>query len=473
MILERDIMTTEQKPLISKQYRLLAGMGAMAFWWTSNLRNYFGAFFITDILLLPASTYAIAGTMQSILGFFIAPLIGAIVDNGLQGKFGKYRKWLLIGPILHSIAFVLCFLPVSTNVAVMTVYISITWCLNTITHTLVYTPYYTLHAIISRTPGERTGFVSKRNFWVNVAKLIYSNTYIVVIAFFGSLLGGEVWGYTGTAIVIAILNILMFYGEFLGIGNAEKKLLEEKGITEASTTSAAAKKGPGVMDIIRNIGTNLPFGLVCFNQFGFGFCSSIRSAIYVYYYNNVIGNPEMYALHLTLASLMGISATLTLPHLAKRFENKKIAAYSFSSQVVFALLMRIFMLKQPIVGLVFSMCFEFCSITNGSIVASMFQDTAVYAEWKTGVNSMGSVIGSSQIVGRIAGLITPAIIAAVLSASGYTPGEAVSETAAATFVNAICYLPMVVCAISATAAFLNPLTNKKLMQYQQEIAARK
>lgn len=464
-------MKNEHNPLISKRYALLAGIGAMAFWWTSNLRNYFGAFFITDILLLPASTYAIAGTMQSILGFFIAPLIGGFIDNGKQGRFGKYRKWLLIAPILHSISFILCFLPVSANVAVMTVYISFTWCLNSITHTLVYTPYYTLHATIARTPGERTGFVSKRNFWVNVAKLIYSNSYIVVIAFFAKAMGGDVWGYTGTAILIAVLNILMFYGEFRGIGNAEAKLLAEQGEAEVSSKKPAPK-GPSILDIIRNIGTNLPFGLVCINQFGFGFCSSLRSAIYVYYYNNVLGNPELYALHLSLASIMGICATLTLPHLAKRFENKKIAAYSFSSQVVFALLMRAFMLNQPVLGLVFSMCFEFCSITNGSIVASMFQDTAIYAQWKTGVNSMGSVIGSSQIVGRIAGLISPTIIAAILSTSGYVPGEAVSEAAAATFVNAICYIPMIVCAISAAAAFLNPLTNKKLMQYQQEIASR-
>ncbi len=462
---------TTQKSLTSKFYKTFAGMGAMAFWWSNNLRNYFGAFFITDILLLPAATYAVAGTVQSVLGFFIAPLIGAIIDNGSQGRYGKYRKWLLIAPILHSITFVLCFLPISQDVLIMTFFITLTWSLNSVSHTLVYTPYYTLHATISRNPAERTGYVSKRNFWVNVAKLIYSNTYLIVIGFFTALLGSNVWGYTGTAILIAVLNVVMFFGEFLAIGNAEAKLLAEQG--EVSAAAGKAKKGPSVTDIIKNVATNLPFGLVSINQLGFGMCSALRNGIYVYYYNNVLGRPDMYALHLTIASIMGICATLTLPQLAKRFENKKIAAFSFSAQVIFLIMMRLFMLNSPVIGLVFSMCFEFCSITNGSIVASMFQDTAVYAEWKTGVNSMGSVIGSSQIIGRISGLICPAIIAAVLNASGYAPGVTVAPETATIFVNAICYIPMAICTVSAVAAFLNPLTNAKLLQYQAEIQARK
>lgn len=462
------------KPLVSKGYMTLAGMGATAFWWMMLLRSYFGAYFITDILKLPATTYAVAGTIQSLMGFFVAPVVGFIVDNGKQGRFGKYRKWLLIAPVIYSACYILCFLPVSTNVAVMTIYITIAWSLTQASYSLVYTPYYALHATIARTPAERTGYVSKRNFWVNAGKLIYSACYLSVIAFFASVFNGDVWGYTCTAILISVLNVLMFIGEFLGMGNAEAKLLAEQGITEEVTQEKKAmKKGPNVMDLIKNIGTNAPFGLTAINQFGFSFCATIRSTFYVYYYNNVIQNPNLYAVHLSLAGVMGILATLALPQIAKYLENRKIAAYSFAGQVLFCVGMRIFMVSNPVLGMVFSMAFEFCSITNGSIIASMFQDTAVYAEWKTGVSSMGSIIGSSQIIGAISSLICPSLIAYVLTSSGYVAGEAVSATAASTFVNALCFIPMIICAISATAAFLNPLSNQKLMQYQKEIAERK
>ncbi len=462
-----------QKPLLSKAYMTFVGLGATAFWWMMLLRSYFGAFFITDILKLPASVYGVAGTVQSLMAFFVAPVVGFIIDNGKQGKHGKYRKWLIIAPAIYSAFYILCFLPVSTNVAFMTIYITIVWSLTQAAYSLVYTPYYTLHATVARTPAERTGFVSKRNFWVNVGKVIYSACYLSVIAFFASVFKGEVWGYTCTAILISVLNVLMFFCEFLAIGNAEAKLIAERGGEAETTQKVAMKKGPSVLDLFKNIGTNLPFGLTAINQFGFGFCATIRSTFYVYYYNNVIANPEMYALHLSLAGVMGILATLALPQIAKFLENRRIAAYSFSLQVLFCIGMRLFMVGAPTIGLVFSMAFEFCSIINGSITASMFQDTAVYAEWKTGVNSMGSIIGSSQIVGSIAGLICPSLIAVVLSSSGYVAGEVVSAETAAVFVNALCFIPMVICAISAAAAFLNPLSNQKLMQYQKEIAERK
>jgi len=470
-----DNKIQEKAPLVSKGYMTFAGLGAMIFWMMMLLRSYFGSYFITDVLMLPASTFAIAGTAQSLMGFFIAPVVGMIVDNSKHGKHGKYRQWMLIGPLAYSICYALCFLPVSQNVGVMTAYITVIWCLTTATYQLCLNPYYTLHATIARTPGERTGYVSKRNFWVNVGKLIYSATYLAVIAFFASKLGSQAMGYTGAAILLAVLNVIFFYGEFLAIGNAEAKLLAEQAAEGIVVEEGrkAMKKGPSIMDVIKNIGTNLPFGLVCINQFGFSFCATIRSTMYVYYYNSVLNNPEMYSLHLSLASIMGILATLALPQIAKRLENKKIAAYSFSLQVIFAVLMRMFMLSAPMVGLIFSMAFEFCSITNGSIVASMFQDSGVYAEWKTGVNSMGTIIGGSQVVGTIAGLICPSILAIALSSSGYVAGQPASPEVASNLVNIMCFLPLVICVISAAAAFFNPLNNKKLMQYQQEIAARK
>lgn len=465
--------TPTSKPLVSNLYKTIVGFGAMAFWGTMLLRTYFGSFFITDILRLPATTYAIAGTVQSIMGFFIAPLIGGFIDNGSQGRFGKYRKWMLIAPVLHSICFTLCFLPVSHDVTIMTIYVTITWCLTTFTHSLVFTPYYTLHATIARTPAERTGYVSKRNLWVNIGKLLYSASYLSIIGYFAALFHGEVWGYTSIAVIYAVANVVLFLIEFLLIGNPEKKLIEERGGEPAVEEKKQVKKGPNILDIFKNISTNAPFGLVCINQFGFSFCASLRSAIYVYYYNSVISNPDMYALHLSAASVMGILATLALPQIAKVLENKQIAACSFSLQVLFTIGMRIFMLSSPLTALVFSMGFEFCSITNGSITASMFQDSAVYAEWKTGVSSMGSIIGASQVVGSISALICPSLIAVILTSTGYEAGQAVSDAAATGLVNAICLVPMAVCAISAVAAFFNPLNNKKLMQYQQEIAARK
>lgn len=456
---------------VSNTYMKFAGFGALAYWFGNYIKTYYGAFFITDVLLLSPAVYSLITAINSVMSFFIAPVIGGIVDSGKQGKWGKYRKFLIIGPVAHSLFFTLSYLPVTDNSTLLTIWLICFWVLTQISGQLIIMPYYALHAKIAETPNQRTQFVAKRNFFVNVASLLYSVSYAAIIGFFTNIGGSQQWGYAGFVILSSILSALLFFLEFKAIGPVEEQIMLD--YSEPEIDKSNANKGPTIKDFIVNIATNLPFALVSVQQFAFGFCASIRNMFYVYYYNYILMNPSLYSVYVFLNSWMGIAATLTLPYIAKKLENTQIAFYSFIIEFVMGIAMKFTLLSAPWVALVLSMVFRYCSIIVGSINASMFQDTAVYAEWKNGADTMATIIGGSQIIGTISGLITSALYGVILIGTGYVAGQPITTEVSSGIINALAIYPAIVALVAAICAKLNPLTNEKLMQYKTEIDERK
>lgn len=459
-------------------YYQLAGFGALAYWFGMYVKTYYGTLYVTNVLGASPLVYTTIMSISSIANFIVAPTIGGIVDSGRMGKFGKYRKWLLIGPILYSIFYALSFWPVTSNQAILTPYLVVTWTLTLICGPMILMPYYSLHAKIAETPNQRAFFVARRNLFVNIGSVLFSLTNVGIIAFFADKFGGQVWGYAIFVLIACVLNIVFFVAEFLAIGNVEQKLLDEYPELAAAEAEAAkgnkkAAKGPSLGDFVKNIFTNLPFAMVSFQQFQFGFCASIRSMFYGYYYTAVLNDPKLYSVYQFLNSWMGILATLTLPIVIKKMENTGFAFMAFVIEVVCAVVMKFTLLTAPWVALVFSMIFQLCSIWIGSINAAMFQDTAIYAEWKNGADTMATVVGASQVIGTISQLITSSLYSVILISTGYKAGEPVTDSVANGIVNALTIYPAVVAAIAAVCAKLNPLTNAKLTQYKKELDERK
>lgn len=448
-----------------------AGFGALAYWFGMYIKTYYGSYFITNVLMLSPAVYSLIMSVNSVFSFVLAPTLGAFIDSGKQGKWGKYRKFLIYGPILYSICYAATYLPISSNATFLTAWIVIFWSLTTVAGQMILLPYYALHAAIANSPNQRTQFVAKRNFFVNCGSVLFSLTNAAIIGFFTKISGSELWGYSGFVIVAAILNILFFVAEFKAIGPVEAQIALEFPETEKAKGEKA--KGPSIKDFFVNIATNLPFALVSIQQLEFGFGASMRSSFYAYYYNAVLVNPTLFSVYMFLNSWMGIFATLALPYIAKKLENTQIAFYAFCIQVVCGIVMKLTLLSSPWIALAFSMLFQFTSIIVGSINASMFQDTAVYAEWKNGADTMATIIGGSQVVGTLASLIVSALYGVILISTGYVAGEPVNDAVANGIVNGIAVYPAIMAAIAAVAAKFNPLTNEKLIQYKKEIDERK
>ena len=91
-----------RKPL-SNALKVLYGIVSVPNLYWTIMFGAFGAFFITNILKLPASVYAVSQSAGNLISFFIVPVFAALINNGKPGRWGKVRKWTLIGPVIGII----------------------------------------------------------------------------------------------------------------------------------------------------------------------------------------------------------------------------------------------------------------------------------------------------------------------------------------------------------------------------------
>ncbi len=466
-----------QNKYVSNFYLNIAGFGAFFYWFGNYIKTYYATYYFTNILMLSPLVYTTITSINSVINFFWAPVMGAAVDSGKQGRLGKYRKWMLIGPNLHSLFYILSFLPIIKNEKILVPYLIVTWVCSGLCMPMILMPYYALHAKIANSPNQRTQFVARRNFFVNVAQLVYAAVSAPMIAYFAKVGGSQLWGYEGFIIVSCVLSAIFWFLEFKMIGNVEKQLLEDYPELAAKEAEAAAQgkkvKGPSIGDFFKNVFTNLPFAMVAIQQFQFGFGTGIRNMLYVYYFTEILKNPELYNVYIFLNSWMGIAATLSLPLIAKKLENTQIAFWAFVLEIIACVGSKFTLISAPWLALGLAMVYRYCSIIVGSINASMFQDTAIYAEWKNGTDTMATVIGASQVVGTISSLISSSLYSVVLIGTGYKAGEPITEQVQNGIINGITMIPLIACVAAAIAAKLNPLTNEKLIQYKKEIDERK
>ena len=163
------------------------GVGDMFFSLMVVLEIAFLMVFLTDVLKLDI---AVAGTIISItsLGDLITSFIaGGIVDKSNM-KWGKYRSWLLVGPAIASIFFVLQFTQFGTATTTAIIF---TVCY-LISHTLwniFYTANRALAGAVTDDPTERAHISGRIAAWMNAGRIIGSKLIIVMILFFATNVG--------------------------------------------------------------------------------------------------------------------------------------------------------------------------------------------------------------------------------------------------------------------------------------------
>ena len=107
----------------------------------------------------------------------------------------------------------------------------------------------------------------------------------------------------------------------------------------------------------------------------------------------------------------------------------------------------------------------------------LYADTAIYAKWKTGIDSQGWIMGLQTLPLKVGVIVRSVVINSALIAVGYSAAtyDAASASAAVkqgitapfTLIPAICLL-----AGGLILLFGFKLTKEKVLQYQTEIDAR-
>ncbi len=142
---------------------------------------------------------------------FIDPFIGALSDR-TKSRWGKFRPWVLWTSIPFGVAFWLVYVVPNVGPQGKVVYAAITYVLLMILYSANNTPYSALMGVITPDSSERTNVARYRFVAAIFGQFIIQTFALPLVDKFGGLANPKAWG-TAMAVfgaVIVVVNLIVF-----------------------------------------------------------------------------------------------------------------------------------------------------------------------------------------------------------------------------------------------------------------------
>src|SRR5690625_2786823 len=167
-----------------------------------NFMAMYIMFFFTDLLGISP---AIATTIVVIASLWDAindPIMGVIADK-TRSRWGKFRPYLMFGPIALFVTTVLCYIPFNFGTSATIIVAATCYVLWGMAYTVVDIPIWAITAVVSKKSAEKNTMITLGKIGGVVGTAIVTVGSIIVINSFG----GErvATAYTMTALIIAAI----------------------------------------------------------------------------------------------------------------------------------------------------------------------------------------------------------------------------------------------------------------------------
>ncbi|HAZ05387.1 MAG TPA: hypothetical protein DCY58_02500 [Acetobacterium sp.] len=440
------------------------GVGDMFFSLMVVLEIAFLMVFLTDVLKLDI---AVAGTIISItsLGDLITSFIaGGIVDKSNM-KWGKYRSWLLVGPAIASIFFVLQFTQFGTATTTAIIF---TVCY-LISHTLwniFYTANRALAGAVTDDPTERAHISGRIAAWMNAGRIIGSKLIIVMILFFATNVGGgnQLVGYTCTALVTSVLMCIGYFIHF--------KITEGYDLPQEVKKENSPQQKVTIIDMFKGVGQNPPLISVLFCDFFRLSGYYAMMAMVAYYSKIVLKDPAGVGNMLLVLNIGCLLGALLSKTFVTKFGTKGTSVVGLAGASAF---MVVAMLVSPNVMTVM-VCLGLSQICYGvsfGLTTSLYANSATYAEFTTKKNTTGFIMGLLSFSIKTSQFIRGLIITFVLGFIGYSAQMTVTEQTIGNMSMAFFAIPAILIAVGILPLLLLKMKDSDVIEMRKEIEARK
>lgn len=378
------------------------------------------------------------------------PLFGIISDNTKETKFGKNKMYYLISAIVGGLAFFLLYsIPEGIGEGAKIAWMYITYTMVGMALTVSVVSEFGIFTKMTSNPQERTTMAILKAITGAIGGLLIIVLIIPMVNVLGN--GNALKGYSMQGMILALffVFIAVMVSIFVPLKNKDNYSKSQK------TT---------VIDSIKVVIKNKYAVLVITGNF-FLVCSIIARTLGTPYFAKYVIGDEMF---ITYAGLSALAATLLILPLSKifikRFGSLAVAFAGVISLVVGNI--AIFFAGTNMVGLL-----------TASVVASMglvllpmtmrllLADTADYGLRKFKQDSTGMIAAVFGAGGKLGNTLTPAIITAVLSATGFISA---SNTQIPEVVEAIRNIYTIVPAIISALIFIPLFIYKKSISKLQE-----
>jgi GPH family glycoside/pentoside/hexuronide:cation symporter len=453
---------------ISAKTRFWYGFGDCCFTLMSNVEIFFWNFFMTNIAMFATEVTATISLIVGLVDTGLSWIYGGIINAVKPGKFGRYRTWLVTLPWLVPFLYVIEFLKVGEGLVAYTIvtggYI--------ITHIVWNFPWVanaTLVSVCGGTPEGRVALASSRATWNQLAGVAFSYIGPPLALVFAGIVGQN-YQYALLAFILGLVMVFSYWVNFKVTDGYETVEKPEDIANKQSKTKSSGK------DMAKALFQNSHLCFLILGDFPKYIIKFVTAAAAIYYFRYVAQNVGLLPQYILLSNIAAFAGGFIAAFLARRFTSRTTVIITYvimSACCIFSFLMYqsiwLVIILMSLVQMGYGICYACCS--------ALYADAAVYAQWKSGADSRGWIMGLQNLPLKSGVIARAVILNGSLIAVGFDaridPAQA-TESLKRGITAAFALVPgLFLCAGIFLILFGFRLTQEKVVQYQTEIDAKK
>ena len=418
-----------------------------------SLMTMYVMFFFTDLLRIPSQSVTIIMVAASLWDAINDILMGMIADR-TRTRIGKFRPYLLAGPVFIGIVTVLCFVSFGGSPAGTVAVAAACYVLWGMTYTVYDIPIWAISSVSSRSADEKNGMVTLGRIGGTLGTVIVSVGSVSLLNAFGGERSAP--AYTSMAAVIAGSGaLLMLLSGFV---------LRER--IEPPANGVPFRKN------IHTILDNVPLKALMVTLLIMNMVNSIRQVAQMYFAVYVWGDSG-YVTYIGLSLVLGmITGMAVSPALIRRYDKKLLYLIACIAGAVTSLLPYAFGVE-PVVSLVIlGFNFAFSGVTSITST-SMLMDSIDYAEYKLGFRGEGVVFSMNTFLTKLSATISKGILGVSMTLMGYQDNMEPNDTVMAGFSFIVLAVPAICFVLSMLPLAFYKLTPDKLTAIRNELETRR
>lgn len=462
---------TTQRKGISRALRYFYGVGDFGFTLMTNVESYYFQIFLTNLAKFTPTIAGLVGSITTAVDACLSWIYGAVINSVKPKKWGRYRSWLIMMPWIVPFLYAFQFLKIG-NGPLAAVIVTLGFISSHICWNFPYVANVSMISVAGKTPDERAALASTRGAYANLSKVVFSYVCPVIATFFAGIIG-ETNQYGATAFVLGCIMAALYYAHFKMFEGYEvvdpAELTNNKKVKSADRTSG--------MDLIRALLQNPPLIallLADIAKFLFNFVVAGSAA---YYFLYIAQNEKLTPTYILITNIFCVIGSYTAKSFAKKFSSRNTAIGMFFAMAVVLVICN-FMYTNVFMVIALMALAQFGYGVAYSLTPALYADTIIFSEWKTGKNATGWISGLQNVPLKLGVLARGIVVPACLAIANFDADKVDLANVPVDLQKAICLAFMIVPAVALVVAgllllFGFRLTKEKVVQYQDEIAARK
>ncbi len=436
------------------------GVGALGMDLSYGLFYSFLSFYLTDILYLHPIFLMVVTFAARVWDGINDPIMGAIVDS-TKSRFGKYRRWLLIGSICNAVILVLLFsnpgFSVSSGHASigLYIYVAFMYVFWGMSNTMMDIPYWSMVPSLTSDPKQRNIAATVPRAFSGMGNMIVAVASPLLIPLLGQQENYNAPGYQRWAIICGAALVGLVFISFTSTGKIPA--------IKNSQPSNTKITGKAVLNTLRSNDQLLIFILVALlMNTGWYMVTGIAT----HYFTRVVGDPKMQSTFSVLVGVGQAAGLLLIPIFTKWFKRNTVIKLAMGITIAGYLGMYYFSsVKDMFIPFalfgVLGMMGVGCSFVAQTI---MLSDIVDYGEYKQGYRSDSVTFSMKGIVQKGAYSIQAVAMFLMLDLTGYDAKLAVQPAGAKAGITSMMFLvPPILTGIALLVFFAKYKLNEAKM----------